>query len=76
MDQHRVLDPVLLDILVCPACHGALVVEPEAGDARALRCTSTGCALVYPVRGGIPIMLVDEATSRSAPENGELGDDR
>lgn len=75
MDPHRVLDPGLLEILVCPACHGALTVEPDAAGARALRCTSTGCALVYPVRDGIPIMLVDEATSGSAPEGGEPGDD-
>jgi uncharacterized protein YbaR (Trm112 family) len=76
MDPHRVLDPELLEILVCPACHGALMVEPDAGDVRALRCTSSGCALVYPVRDGIPIMLVDEATSGSAPESEEPGDDR
>jgi uncharacterized protein YbaR (Trm112 family) len=76
MDAHPALDPALLEILVCPACHGALVVEPDARDARTLRCTSSACGLVYPVRDGIPIMLVDEATSGSAPECGEHSDDR
>jgi uncharacterized protein YbaR (Trm112 family) len=75
MDPHPALDPALLEILVCPGCHAALVVEQDAGDVRTLRCTSSGCGLVYPVRDGIPIMLVDEAISGSAPESGEHGDD-
>ena len=44
----------LLEILVCPACHGAV---EERGDA--LACTE--CGLHYPVRDGIPYMLEDEA---------------
>jgi uncharacterized protein len=71
MDPHLALDPGLLEILVCPACHGALVVEPEAADPRTLRCTSGECGLTYPVRDGIPVLLVDQATRGPAP-----GDDR
>ena len=44
----------LLAILVCPECHSAL---REEGDE--LVCT--GCGLRYPVRDGIPVMLVEEA---------------
>ena len=46
----------LLEILVCPACHGALVLRdsPES-----LKCQQ--CHRVYPVRDNIPIMLIDEA---------------
>jgi uncharacterized protein YbaR (Trm112 family) len=44
----------LLEILVCPACHGTV---EERGDA--LVCTV--CGLHYPVRDGIPYMLEDEA---------------
>jgi uncharacterized protein YbaR (Trm112 family) len=47
----------LLDILVCPKCKTPVVQE---GDG--LRCTNTDCALVYPIRDGIPVMLIDEAT--------------
>jgi len=47
----------LMDILVCPACKGNLRDED-----RELVCTS--CGLRYPVRDGIPIMLVEEATRR------------
>lgn len=51
------LSPQLLAVLVCPRCKGAL--EHREAEA-SLVCAS--CALRYPVRDGIPIMLVDEAT--------------
>jgi uncharacterized protein YbaR (Trm112 family) len=50
------LDPSLLEILACPACHASLRVDDEAGE---LVCT--GCGLAYPVRDDIPVLLVDEA---------------
>lgn len=46
----------LLEILVCPACHG----EVEYKERRA-RIVCTACGRRYPVRDGIPVMLVDEA---------------
>jgi uncharacterized protein YbaR (Trm112 family) len=48
------LDPALLAIIVCPACHGDLAEQAEE-----LVCGS--CGLAYPVRDGIPVLLVDEA---------------
>ncbi len=48
------IDQGLLDIIVCPDCHGAL--EPQAEE---LVCTA--CGLAYPVRDDIPVLLVDEA---------------
>lgn len=50
------LDPKLLEILVCPNCRGALTLREEPP---ALVCGS--CRLVYAVRDGIPILLIDEA---------------
>jgi uncharacterized protein YbaR (Trm112 family) len=50
------LDPVLLDILVCPDCKGSLTVDY---DHEELICSR--CGLIYPVRNDIPVMLVDEA---------------
>ena len=50
------LDPELLSILVCPKCKGELRHE-EAPPS--LVCPA--CALRYPVRDGIPILLIDEA---------------
>ncbi|MGI8681780.1 MAG: Trm112 family protein [Mycobacteriales bacterium] len=50
------LEPWLLEILACPACHAPLRVD-EAADE--LVCT--GCGLAYPVRDDIPVLLIDEA---------------
>ena len=49
--------PQLLEILVCPKCKGPL--EYRATED-ALICQHD--KLRYPVREGIPIMLIDEAT--------------
>ena len=50
------LDPRLLEILVCPLTKGPLEYDREAGEL-----ISRKAGLAYPVRDGIPIMLVDEA---------------
>jgi len=47
----------LLDILVCPACKKPLVLKL---DPEVLKCAE--CRRVYPVRDGIPVLLVDQAT--------------
>ena len=61
MTEPTGLAPELLAIIVCPKCHAALQVEPDAGPVEALICTPENCGLRYPVRDGIPILLVDEA---------------
>lgn len=50
------IDKELLEILCCPACKGDL---KEDGDK--LICQNSACGLRYPVRDGIPVMLIDEA---------------
>ena len=50
------IDKSLLAILACPACKGD--VEPE-GDL--IVCRNASCALRFPVREGIPVMLIEEA---------------
>lgn len=52
------LDPSLLEILACPQCHASLAVDHDRDE---LVCTSPDCALAYPVRNGIPVLLIDEA---------------
>ena len=51
-------DPRLAEVLACPCPHHAKV-EP-APDGGALRCER--CATTFPVRDGIPVMLLSEAT--------------
>lgn len=51
------IDPQLLDLLACPCeAHAPLTVDDLR---RALVCTS--CRRAFPVREGIPVMLLDEA---------------
>ena len=50
------VDPKLLEILVCPLTKG-----PLRYDAEAQELISDKAKLAYPIRDGIPIMLIDEA---------------
>lgn len=52
------LEASLLEILACPDCHAPL---REDTDADELVCIAESCGLVYPVRDGIPVLLIDEA---------------
>ena len=54
----------LLAILACPKCKAAVKQESNT-----IRCTNEQCGLVYPIRDGIPVMLIDEATSPSGQTN-------
>ena len=50
------VDAELMKVLACPKCHGAL----QADDAKGTLVCRV-CRLAYPVRDGIPVMLIDEA---------------
>ncbi len=55
------LEPFLLDVLACPHCHAPLEPDEPASE---LVCSSTSCGRAYPVRDGIPVLLVEEARPR------------
>ena len=57
------LDPKLLNILVCPVSKAPLVYNEETQE---LLCKASG--LAYPVRDGIPVMLEEEARVLTADE--------
>jgi len=61
------LDPELLSILVCPESRAPLV---QVGDW--LYSTDPATRKRYPVRDGIPIMLVDEAETVDEEEWGRV----
>jgi uncharacterized protein YbaR (Trm112 family) len=46
----------LLDILACPQCKTQLTL---IADGQKLKCNQ--CLRVFPIRDGIPILLIDEA---------------
>lgn len=50
------LDPELLAILVCPVTRTPLRYDEAAGEL-----VSEAAGLAYPVRDGVPVMLVEEA---------------
>ena len=51
------IDQRLLDILVCPNCHG----EVEYLESKEAIVCRGECKYRYQVRDGIPVMLIDEA---------------
>jgi len=52
----RTIDPKLLEILVCPLTKTPLIYNRETQEL-----VSEQASLAYPIRNGVPIMLVDEA---------------
>ncbi len=62
------VDPALLAILVCPLTRTALRYDEAAREL-----VSEAAGLAYPIRDGVPVMLVEEARIYSAgrPENRE-----
>jgi uncharacterized protein YbaR (Trm112 family) len=54
--QGRAFDPKMLEALVCPVTKGRLSYDPAREEL-----VSKAAHLAFPIRNGIPIMLVDEA---------------
>lgn len=50
------LDPALLDIIVCPLTRTALRYDEAAEEL-----VSDAAGLAFPVRNGVPLLLLDEA---------------
>jgi len=62
------IDPRLLEKMCCPACHGEIIpLEEDQG----LECQE--CGRVYPIRGGIPVMLVEEASAPTGDDSQQSG---
>ena len=62
-------DLKLLDILVCPITKTRLRYDEQAQEL-----ISEQAGLAYPIRDGIPIMLVDEARKLADPDDGAQND--
>ena len=58
------IDPILLDKLVCPITRTALVYDAERQEL-----ISNAAGLAFPVRAGVAIMLVEEARPIAADAN-------
>ena len=60
-------DPKLLEILVCPMTKATLHYDREKQEL-----VSRAAGLAYPIRGGVPVMLQDEARRLSDEERDAL----
>ena len=60
----------LLDVLRCPHCRNPFTTPTDPSPAE-LVCSS--CRRAYPVRGGVPVLLVDEARLPDDEVGGESG---
>jgi uncharacterized protein YbaR (Trm112 family) len=61
------IDPKLLEILVCPQTRGPLSYDRENGEL-----LSKNAGVAFPIRDGVPIMLIDEARALSDEELAKL----
>lgn len=61
--MRSVLDKKVLEVLVCPLTGGQLLYDEVRGEL-----VSERAGLAYPVRDGIPVMLVDAARVLSEEE--------
>lgn len=60
------IDAHLLDVLACPAEDHAPLRVGSATDPDAEALTCTECGRTYPVRDGIPVLLLSEASSEAS----------
>lgn len=67
MAEHAPIDPKLLEILVCPVTKGPLIYDRAAQELISLQA-----GVAYPIRDGIPIMLIDEARRLDDSETARL----
>ena len=56
MSDSAYIDPWLLERLVCPATRTPLRYDAAAGEL-----ISDTVGLAYPVRNGVPVLLIEEA---------------
>jgi hypothetical protein len=61
------LEAGLLEILACPSPDHAPLRAGAPGEPEADALTCTSCGRVYPVREGIPVLLLDEAVLPGQP---------
>lgn len=56
MTEQNQFDPKMLEALVCPVTRSTLTYDKDKQEL-----VSKAAGLAFPIRGGIPVMLIDEA---------------
>ncbi|MCF2906240.1 Trm112 family protein [Octadecabacter sp. CECT 8868] len=55
-DTEKTFNPKMLEALICPQSQGRLSYDAETDEL-----ISKSANLAYPIRAGIPVLLIDEA---------------
>ncbi|XDZ65675.1 Trm112 family protein [Alphaproteobacteria bacterium LSUCC0684] len=63
-EDARPLDPILLDLLICPVSRGPLTYDRTSREL-----ISRQAGLAYPVRDGVPVLLKEEARTLDGAES-------
>ena len=63
MKKKPLLNSKLFEMLVCPLTKGPFTYDPDKKELISLRGK-----LAYPIRDGVPVMLIDEARSLEESE--------
>ena len=63
IERDPMISRELLDILVCPACKTKVVLEQD-------RLVCHNCRRKYPIRDGVPVMLIEEG-DKALQEEGD-----
>lgn len=57
--EKEIISKDLLEILACPICKEGVTLKEYKKDEYGLSCSI--CNKIYPIKEGIPVMLIDEA---------------
>lgn len=60
--EEKPISKELLDILACPVCKVSVELVSKDNSEFGLKCSK--CGRVYPIRNGIPVMLIEEAETK------------
>ncbi len=55
------IPPAIRELLACPRCYGPLHDAPAERPEESATLACAPCALRFPVRDGIPVLLLDQA---------------
>lgn len=62
--EKNTISKELLEILACPQCKTDVKLTEYRSDTYGLQCIK--CKRIYPIKDGIPVMLIDEAIQQDS----------
>jgi uncharacterized protein YbaR (Trm112 family) len=62
------MEPINSDLFICPQCKGALQPGPQGSE----RLDCQNCPLSYPLRDGVPVLVIKQASARPVTTDDEF----